>query len=348
MSESITLLAGINDFTSYGQVAIAFSRGLVASGVDVKIRASSLQERFGAVVPEDIRQRIVKGVQAGPWELLIHPPHFIPTPGKRTAYVTMNESTRLSPVSVHLLNKAAVVIVPSQFCANTFSACGVKSPIRVVPLGIDPEIFHWRTFPTRGVVFGAAGRLAGSDFRKNLDGVSQAFLKAFPIGKHPNVWLKIKCHPDCPITEWKDSRISVTAAHLSARELADWYASLTCFISASKGEGFGLMQLQAMAVGRPIISAEFGGVTEFFDFERGFVVPHTLSPAASPYRGHWAHVSQEDLMEQMQMVYCFQQVVPDTGREAASMASAFTWQMATDKLLAVLREFGALQENAVC
>lgn len=342
MAESITLLAGIDDFQSYGQVATAFTRGLVSAGVDVKIRASSLQERFGAVVPEDIRQRIVKGVQAGPWELLIHPPHFVPTPGKRTAYVTMNESTRLNPVSVHLLNKAAVVIVPSQFCANTFSACGVNSPIRVVPLGIDPEIFHWRPFPTRGVVFGAAGRLAGSDFRKNLDGVAQAFLKAFPIGKHPNVWLKIKCHPDCPVYDWMESRVEVTAAHLSAEKLADWYASLTCFVSASKGEGFGLMQLQAMATGRPLISTEFGGVTEFFDFERGFVLPHTLMPAAPPYLGHWAQIEQADLMEQMQMVYAFQGVVPDIGRDAASAVRVFTWQSATDKLLAVLREFGAL------
>jgi glycosyltransferase involved in cell wall biosynthesis len=348
MSESIILLAGIDSFSGYSEVAIAFTRGLASLGVDVKIRASSLQERFGAVIPDDIRQRIVKGPQSEPWELLIHPPNFVPTPGKKTAFLTMNESTRLNPVSVHLLNKATVVIVPSQFCANTFSACGVNVPIRVVPLGIDPEIFHWRPFPTGGVVFGAAGRVTGGGPRKNLDGVAEAFLAAFPAPLHRDVRLKIKCHPDCPIGGWSDPRIEITSEHLSAEKLADWYASLTCFVSASKGEGFGLHQLQAMATGRPMISAAFGGVTEFFDELCGDVIPHTLTPAPPPYCGHWAEISQKDLMDQMQLFYIFQTTAFDAGRQARLKVCEFTWQSATEKLMAVLREFGALNDAGVC
>lgn len=338
----LTMLAGLDACSSYGAVAIAFARGIESlTGAKVVIRASSITERFGATIPEDIRARIVHGVQPGDGELLIHPPNFVPTPGKRVAFFTMNESTRLNPLSVHLLNKAAVVIVPSQFCAVTFSASGVNVPIRVVPLGIDPDIYRWRPLSTGDeVVFGAAGSMAGGESRKGLDDVVRAFLKAFPRSDGHKVRLKIKCHPDRDTEQWMgDRRIDVTLGHLSDVALADWYASLTCFVSASKGEGFGLMPLQSLAVGRPLISARFGGVGEFFNSDLGFVVSHKLSHAPPPYLGHWSEVDADDTICMMQLVRACHQTIPEIGSECATLVSRFTWKKSCMELNGVLREF---------
>jgi len=341
----LTMLAALDACGGYGQTAIAFARGIEAlAGAKVSIRASSVNERW-AKIPEDIRERIVSGPQPGEWELLIHHPNFVPTPGKKTAYVTMNESTRLNPLSVHLLNQAAVVIVPSEFCAVTFSASGVTAPIRVVPLGFDPKIYRWRPMPDGGgVVFGTAGSVAGGESRKGLGEVVTAFRKAFPLDKGLKVRLKIKCHPDRETDVWTDDdRIELTAEHLSDTALAEWYASLTCFVSVSKGEGFGLMPLQAMACGRPVISPKFGGVSEYFKEDRGYVMPHTLVAAPPPYCGHWCHVKETDLIAEMGMFYAFYATSGD-GKSEAMAAAKFTWQSSCEKLVAVLDEFGALAD----
>lgn len=324
----LTILTGLDACSGYGQTAIEFVRGIEAlTGARVSIRAQSVSERFGAKIPEDIRAKIVHGVQPGEWELLIHHPNFVPTPGKKTAYFTMNESTRLNPLSVHMLNKASVVIVPSEFCAVTFSASGVTVPIRVVPLGFDPLVYHWSPLRDGGeIVFGAAGSMAGGHGRKGLDEVVAAFVKAFPRGKGFNVRLRLKCHPDRNTADWADlmdDRIEVVAAHLTEAELADWYASLTCFVNVSKGEGFGLMPLQAMACGRPVLSPKFGGVSEYLTEDNGYVIPHTLTASPPPYAGHWCQVKESELIAQLGLFYAFQKVKGNGKRERLAV-SEFT------------------------
>lgn len=341
----LTLLAALDASTGYGQTALAFVRGIEAlTGARVVIRAVSVTERLGAKLPDDIKARIVRGPQSGDWELLLHHPMFVPTPGKKTAYYSMNESTKLNPMSVHLLNQAVVVIVPSEFCAVTFSASGVTAPIRVVPLGFDPSVYHWRPMPNGGdLVFGAAGGLAGGRARKGLGDVVSAFQKAFPREKF-KVRLKIKCHPEQESDEWtEDDRIEVTTAHLSDAQLAEWYSSLHAFVSVSKGEGFGLMSLQAMACGRPVLSPKFGGVAEFLSGASRCAIPHTLVPAPPPYHGHWCQVKESDLIAHLQLFHFFQKTLGD-GRAEAVTAAEFTWLRSCERLVAVLEEFGALAE----
>jgi glycosyltransferase involved in cell wall biosynthesis len=342
----LTLLAPINSFTGYGLHSIQIARDVEAiTGAYVQIRAVSISELFGATIPPDIRQRFVTGPQPEPWELLVHPANFAPTPGKRTAYFTMWETTRLPAMGPHLLNQSEVVITPCVFCASTFSACGVTTPIRVVPLGIDTEIYRWRNFlPGNDVVFGAAGRMAHGGVRKGLADVIAAFGKAFPKRNFKDVRLKVKCHPDCGIQQTGDPRIEITAAHLTKEQLADWYASLTCFVSVARGEGWGLMQSQSMATGRPLMSPKFAGVAEFFEENCGYALPFKMEPAQGMYEGHghWAVVSEKDLIEGMRLAYRQRAILPQIGAVASERASRFTWENSNRKLVSVLREFGAL------
>lgn len=343
----LTLIGDINGFTGYGMHAIQIVRDLEAmTGVYISIRAASRCEAFGATIPKDIVKRLVTGVQPEPWELLLHPPNFKPTPGKQTAYFTMHETTKLPAMGPHLLNAADVVIVPCQFNADTFSACGVTKPIRVVPLGINTEAFNWKPFPVDDrCVFGAAGRMAHGGVRKGLVDVVYAFKRAFGR-KVKDVALKVKCYPDCPVAkaDTKDPRIEIMPAHLPEEALAQWFESLTCFVSVARGEGWGLMQQQAMATGRPLLSPKFGGVREFFDETCGFVLPHKLEPAKAAYegQGHWAEVSDDDLISAMRLVYNRQSFMPEIGAQAAKRAAMFSWRASNEQLVSVLQEFGAL------
>ena len=62
---------------------------------------------------------------------------------------TMWESSRLPADWPARLNKMRAVIVPTRFCARVFRESGVEVPIEVVPLGIDPDIYHFHERPER-------------------------------------------------------------------------------------------------------------------------------------------------------------------------------------------------------
>src|SRR5262249_1107979 len=185
------------------------------------------------------------------------------------------ETDTLPPDAVTHLNRCGLVIVPSRWGERSFRANGVTVPIEVVPLGYDPGGFTPQPLPNpspcrggafspfpcreggRGVrscTFGTAGALDEGGLRKNVQRVIDLFRRAFP--KQPDARLRVKITPNSPpVSTHGDSRIEVIDSALSPAELADWYRSLSAFVNASAGEGFGLHLLEAMACGVPLISS---------------------------------------------------------------------------------------------
>jgi glycosyltransferase involved in cell wall biosynthesis len=63
-------------------------------------------------------------------------------------------------------------------------------------------------------------------------------------------------------------------------EMADFYGRCDLFVFSSRGEGFGLPALEAMAVGCPVITTDSGGVRQFAtDGENCVMVPPADAPA---------------------------------------------------------------------
>lgn len=346
----LTFIGDINVFTGYGQHAIQIIRGLKkVAGVHLAIRPLSVSTQYEDI-PIDIAERIVSCIQPEPWEILLRTPNFGPTPGKRTAYVTMNESTRISDASKTFLNSATVVIVPSRWNAVSFSACGVNAPIRMVPLGVDPELFHYCPFPNEIndlCVFGSAGRTANGRDRKGIIDSIEAFLTALPFEEDAR--LNVKVFPDCDVPEVSDPRVKIVRSYLSEEKMADWFAGIHCFLSAAKGEGWGLMQHQAMAIGRPIISVCFGGVAELFDEQSGYPVPFRMDPAKEAWKGlgHWAQPDRDGLISQIRNVYAHRRQAMERGFAACQKVRDLTWDNSNRKLAEVLEEFGAIEYGTV-
>lgn len=336
--KTLVMLCHMSVVTGYGQLGIQIARGFIKAGWRVKIRPAAIWEPDwgNSKIPNDILALFVTGPQPEPDELLLHPPNFLPTPGKRTTYFTMHETNRLTPLAVSVLNKAHQVVVPCKMNAESFADSGVKRPIHVVPLGIDPEVFHYHPMPYEYptiIRFGCAGRMAHGGVRKGINEVVDAFLKAFPTEK--DVRLEVKGFPDCGINPVCDPRITIHQAHWTDAQLAFWYSTLSCFVSASKGEGFGLMQLQALATGRPLISIHWGGVAEFFDPSRmGYELCTNLGPAKFAYEGQgmWAVPDERDLIESMRAFRLSWATQPFDCESISREASEFTWENMCDRL----------------
>ena len=276
----LTFVGRPDIYTAYGRLSIALLRGMVKAGLDVDVRLTARQPSL----PDDIAALCKSGIRYGKaWELVYHPPNILPTPNHQTIYKTTFESTRLSPMSVKCLNAARAVIVPSQWNATIASANGVTVPIFVVPDGIDTSVFRYQPMPQRkAFAFACAGRTAHGEQRKGVGEVIRLFLKAFPT--EPDVRLWVKTMPDDPLPAITDSRVQVQARFMEDAELAEWLAACHCFVSLATG-AFELMPLEAMAVGRPVISHSFGGVAEYFSEHVGYQVSHTLVPAQDQWKG---------------------------------------------------------------
>ncbi len=340
--EPILFRAPLTGYTGYGLHATQIVTDLQRMGYQFNIRAVTIEETF-APIPDNVRHNIVSEEPASKWELLLHPPGIPPTSNKRRAYFTMWESSRLQRHAVETLNQAECVIVPTQWNASCFSASGVKKPIRIVPLGINTQVFHYVPMKINGLcIFGTAGRFESGGHRKGINEIIETFRKAFPNEK--DVRLKVKVFPDCEVKRITDSRVEIKRKYMTEGELAQWFSEINCFVSAARGEGWGLMQHQALAVGRPIISVKYGGVAEFFNSELGYPINFTLVEADGLYAqsGIWAQPDWEHMIELMRQVYLDQIEACERGKRGAKSVSKYTWHNSNVLLVKTLKEAGFL------
>ena len=283
--------------------------------------------------------------------LAIIPPHLLHMfrPTELTAAWTMWETDTIPSGSAKSLNKCGLVMIPSQWGIDCFRANGVTVPMEMVPLGYEPEVFSPRP-PHSGpevCTFGTAGALTEGGLRKNVQRVIDLFVKAFPDQK--DVRLKVKITPRSPMVQTHhDPRIEVINTGLEPEKLADWYRSLTCYVNASYGEGFGLHLLEAMGCGVPLVSTTFSAVGEVFDSAVGYEVDYKLVEARNKvYSGRWADPNDDHLIARMREVYADRDAADRLGMAAAQRAPEFSWAAAIEKLTTALRKHGFLPPEAL-
>ncbi|MDR3402005.1 MAG: hypothetical protein P4L99_05855 [Chthoniobacter sp.] len=340
--KTITLRAPANSFTGYGLHTCRMLRDLSALGYRPQLLPTSVDETI-APLSEDIKALMVEGDIEMECELVLHPPDFEPSAERRTVWFTMWETTALAKHHVDQLNRAECVIVPTAWNASCFSACGVTKPIRIVPLGIDTNVFRYAEMQMEGnCVFGTGARLDSGKSRKRLDQVIDAFVKAFP--DESQVELQIKCFPDCDISKPADPRITLIQEYRTDRDLAVWFQGLTCFVSAARGEGWGLMQHQALATGRPVIASRFGGVAEFLNSANGYPVDYVLTPAEGRFTGigYWATSCTKSMIRHMRSVFRDRVEARERGRAGVSSVRQYSWLKSHKALVKVLKEFSVI------
>lgn len=159
-------------------------------------------------------------------------------------------------------------VAPSRFIADRLIEAGVENAI-ALPLGVDTEIFHPdradREAVRRELGLRPRERLlvfAGRPAReKRLDVLVEA---AERLG-HPYRLLLIGAGAGAPPS---DRTLQIDYVR-RPEELARLLASCDAFVHANDAEPFGLVVLEAMACGLPVVGVDSGGVAESVDGEVG-------------------------------------------------------------------------------
>jgi glycosyltransferase involved in cell wall biosynthesis len=187
-------------------------------------------------------------------------------------------------------------------------------------------------------VFGVAAALSAGGVRKNAQLAINLFRRAFPA--RPDVRLRVKITPGSPGLETHDdSRVEVLRALLPEAELADWYRSLTAFVSVSAGEGFGLHLLEAMACGVPLVAPCHGGPADFFDDSVGWPVAYRpVRVDTDIYRGGMIEPDADAVVAGLRAVADAPAEAARRGAAAAERATGFTWAATAAGVAAAMRE----------
>jgi glycosyltransferase involved in cell wall biosynthesis len=260
----------------------------------------------------------------------------------------MWESGRLSRERVDGMAGASLVVVPCEWCAIVFDACGVAPPIEVVPMGYDQAVFspprrRAPRPPGRPFKVGSAARAAHGGLRKGLDDAVAAFQAAFPDGR--GAAMEVKVFPDDPAPE-PGGGVQVLRGVWPERHLATWYRSLDVFLSMSRGEGFGLMPLQAMACGTPVVAVVAGGHAEYMREGGAVPVPYTLErseeamPGNGYYEGFWFRPDVDAAAQILRMLAAEDGLRAALGEAAVRAAAAFQWAVHDSRLAEVLARHG--------
>lgn len=154
--------------------------------------------------------------------------------------------------------------VTSEHTRRRFASMGRSlSATTLMPVPVDTARF---TPPSDGAppgVIGFAGRIG--DPRKNV----MLLLEAFALARASRPELRLRLSGDATdALRAVVRRLSLDAAvdftgHLPDAALPDFYRSLDVFVIPSRQEGFGIVGIEAMACGLPVISTRCGGPEDF-------------------------------------------------------------------------------------
>jgi alpha-1,6-mannosyltransferase len=172
-----------------------------------------------------------------------------------------------------LYERFDVVFAPSRTMCSMLNGLGVHHTA-YQPLGVDTDIFHPRRrtlnlreklgLPPDARILVYAGRFAGE---KNLP----VLLHAFALLGEPYHLLLIGGGREARPT----SNVTMLPYRRDSLELAQWLASADALIHAGTRETFGLVILEGMACGLPVVAARAGAIPEFVD--------NTVGVLAEPY-----------------------------------------------------------------
>ncbi len=143
-------------------------------------------------------------------------------------------------------------------------------------------------------------------------------------------------------------QVEYVATFTDKADLIRLYKSCDAFVSAHRGEGFGMKILDAMACGLPVISTLFGGNTAYCTPTNSYPIDYSLVPVATGMDAAawamtnqplWAEPHQASIAAQMLRVYHDPAAAAAIGQEARSqVVDRFTWNRVAERFLALAAE----------
>jgi glycosyltransferase involved in cell wall biosynthesis len=246
--------------------------------------------------------------------------------------------------AVKNLQKADLIICPSEYSSRAYYELPIDKPIKVLPLGYNPDKFKyinrdWKSKPLKFLLAGAA------QFRKGTWLGIEAFIKAFKDSK--NVQLTVHSAVKTPdLVKYQNEYIAdnILFDETDVVDMNEVYKEHHVLLSPHLSEGFGLMILEAMATGMCCIVSRVSSPREFFSKDYGYwnemsddYVP--IGDCLKDTIGFWRLPDLDDLADKMKMAYLNPKKARQKGMVASRMAyENHTWMNTAFNLIRTIKE----------
>ncbi|MCL5071049.1 MAG: glycosyltransferase [Actinobacteria bacterium] len=249
------------------------------------------------------------------------------------------ETDKLPREWVKPLNMVSEIWTASENMAKMISDSGVATPIRCFPQPIDLSLEKLSPFITqypKDFIFYSIFQWIA---RKNPRTLLRAYWKEF--SGNENVTLLLKTYRvnysekeydliKYDIDSWKRElnlkhypKIFLVEKLLTEKEVQRLHLMGDCFIQPSSGEGWSRPTHEAMLYGKPVISGDNGGLTDYLTDDLYYKVeskevPVTVQSFIPWYQSgmNWKELDEKSLREKMRKVYENYPEAVKTAREA--------------------------------
>lgn len=246
----------------------------------------------------------------------------MPRPSEKSIGITTLETSSVPNWIIESINNSRIdhIVFPSKFNLDAFEESGLKKECSVIPHSIGD--WWWKddqysiADENRPFTFIYSGSW---NTRKNPEMVLKSYLKAFPKESDDRC-LMFKCVSGASLDSYFNDLIKGRKDIFLYNEVFNelqmkWFFSQgDCFVSAHKGEGFGLGLMQAKLLGKTVIYTNYSAPTEFCSIDHGdYPVDYIISDVNGMDEKHhhfrgsenlkWAEPIEESLISAMTSAY---------------------------------------------
>jgi glycosyltransferase involved in cell wall biosynthesis len=292
-----------NDSSGYGEAARRLVHALKLAGADVRCGEPILSDGGPRVALNDEMREFVNSRHASPDLQVIHAiaSDFpaIPRLAHATLGLTCWETTRLPQAMIDGCKSVDKVCVPCEANVNVFAAAGITAGCVPYPTddGMDMASIPALESMNQPHVFYTVGTRQP---RKNFEGTLTAILTATAHLNRDFVAVVVKVGGGPMAIQTAKSDIATLIRDLNLPALPTihvigaisdaqmrWlHMKGTCYVTLSRGEGFGLPVLDALSAGREIVSTAWGGVRDLLLAPAGYMRMgiHPIDSKLTPVR----------------------------------------------------------------
>ena len=231
----------------------------------------------------------------------------------------------------------------------------IKHKIKIVPHGVDLSLFKPEEKPNRIFTF-----LVNKGFRNEFDrgGMQhaiRAFVREFNKGEarlilklnpsyamHPNQLIQF-INQVC-IEENKNNQntpeIIFNYTAFPTNQLKEVYNECDVLLNTTEGEAFSLPCIEAMACGKPVITTNFGGQTDFITNLNGWLINYDLHEVKHEvmYEGiSWGKPKLNEIQIAMRESFSNREQTKEKGVLSLRTAQDWTWDNSALKALECLK-----------